>query len=258
MKLKRPERALQTSCQQCQFAVYDNDTRLGKSNKIEGTQTGCQAGRLDKLQDYVIEGYNGDQKFYVIDCLCNMFRGPDWNAGVRDLDLARKELEPLFSIIIDASSPQAESVDVTAKSISEIAYDHKKISVLFSVDISSSKKHKKVLLETFKTLEGDGYKPQMIVALSEKHKDLETFRRGAGCSYFIKTKLGQKIPSTFFRDIDSALNDDMVRAVVFDREGMSAISFPVYAARAAEHKTYGEFESSIRTEAKEMELYSQI
>ena len=90
MKSKPQDRSLQTSCQECQFAIYDDDERLGKVSG--GTQTGCLAGRLETLKDYVVEAYNDDQSFYVIDCVCNMFRQKSWNAGRRDVKLAREEI----------------------------------------------------------------------------------------------------------------------------------------------------------------------
>ena len=124
MKSKPSERSLQTSCQLCQFAVYDNDTRLGTENKRGKTQTGCHAGRLEQLKEYAVEAYNEEgeerQEFYVIDCVCNMFRKPSWNGGARDVKLAREEIEPLFSVIIDTESSTIEDIQTTRDSLVDI------------------------------------------------------------------------------------------------------------------------------------------
>ena len=267
MKSKLSERSLQTSCQLCQFAIYDNDTRLGTNNSHGKTQTGCHAGRLEQLKKYAVEAYNegGEeegftrppQEFYVIDCICNMFRRPDWNGGAKDVVLAREEIEPLFSVIIDTESSKAEDIKTTSDSLVDITYTKKKIAVVFSVGVKNTKL-RKAITQSFGKLQGAGYRPQIVMSSDKKNRELDAFRRAAGGSYFVKEKAGVEIPSTLFEDIDHALNEDMVRAVVFRREDVNVISLPAYASRGANHETYEEFKSSTCVEAKSMGLYAEI
>jgi len=267
MKSKPSERSLQTSCQLCQFAIYDNDTRLGTNSSRGKTQTGCHAGRLEQLKEYAVEAYNegGEeegvtippQEFYVMDCVCNMFRQPSWNGGARDVGLARAEIEPLFSVIIDTESSKAEDIKTTSDSLVGITYTKKKIAAVFSVGVKNTKL-RKAITESFGKLQGAGYRPQIVMSANKKDRELDSFRRAAGGTYFVKEKAGVEIPSTLFEDIDHALNEDMVRAVVFRREGVNVISLPAYAVRGANHETYEEFKASVCVEAKSAGLYTEI
>ena len=91
MRLERNEtnNRLQTSCQECVFAVYEEDT-----------QTGCEFGRTEKSQ--TIEAYNEKGKFFVIDGICNLMRKKDWNDGIIDKDKLMSEVSLSFLIIVDA------------------------------------------------------------------------------------------------------------------------------------------------------------
>lgn len=80
---------LQTSCQECVFAVYEDDT-----------QTGCEFDRTEKSQ--TIEAYNEKGKFFVIDGICNLIRNKDWNDGIADKDKLMSEVSLSFFIMVDA------------------------------------------------------------------------------------------------------------------------------------------------------------
>ena len=59
-----------TSCCECVFAEYVGDT-----------QTGCSMGRLEKFRKNgttVLEAYNDEKEFFVIERFCSAFRDSEW------------------------------------------------------------------------------------------------------------------------------------------------------------------------------------
>ena len=58
MKSKPSGKMVETSCKECIFAVYENDT-----------QVGCFANRIEKFKEAkeIIEAYDDEKEFYVRD-----------------------------------------------------------------------------------------------------------------------------------------------------------------------------------------------
>jgi len=242
---------LQTSCKECQFATYDGNT-----------QDGCAANRLSQLEAYVTEAYDDNKEFYVIDCLCNMFRAPAWNGGNPDVEKARQEIKPLFSIVIDADNFKSESLYAkelsrTRESLVKIKYDHKRVAILYSTFANATKETKRNIRQSFDKLWAAGFRPQIVTVIEEKMKDYDTFRK-AGCNYFVRIGAGEEVSPTLFSDIDVQLNEKMSRAVVFNREGTLVISYVAYSALFGMHETYESFKDHITHESKRRELYLEI
>jgi len=251
MRLKHQDRALQTSCKECQFATYS-----GK------TQEGCAAGRLDKLKEYVVDAYDDDKEFYVVDCLCNMFRAPSWNEGVPDTDKARSEVMPLFSIVIgsdnsEAELPYWEKLSRTTESLVKMTYDPTKVAIIYSTRATATQETKRNIRRSFDQMGAAGFNPQIVAVTEEKMRDYDTFKR-AGGAYFITIVVGEEVPSTLLSDIDVQLNEKMRRAIVFDRNGLLAISFFAYSARFLLHETYESFKEHICSDSKDQGLYLKI
>lgn len=251
MKSKHQDRALQTSCKKCQFATYN-----------ENTQEGCAAGRLDKLKEYVIDAYDDDKEFYVIDCLCNMFRTPSWNGGTPDVDRARAEVRPLFSIIIDSCNSESElsyrkKLSRTTESLIKMTYDPKRVAIIYSARATATKETKHSIRMSFDKLGEAGFNPQIVAVAEDKMRDYDTFKR-AGGAYFIAIAAGEEVPSALLSDIDMQLNEEMSRAVVFENNGLLVISFIAYSARFLLHETYESFEEHICSDSKDQGLYLRI
>ena len=105
---------IQTSCQDCLFAVYDEDT-----------QVGCQHNRLDEAE-VLVEAYNERGNFFVVEGLCNLLRHDSWNNGVADKDKALSEISLSFHVIVDAFS--LNSLDL--KRIDVQYYGDYKVSIV--------------------------------------------------------------------------------------------------------------------------------
>lgn len=70
------KKKIETPCKFCVFAKYD-----GK------TQTDCELGLLKKYREYstqIIEAYDEESEFFVIDKVCLGHRGPEWKKRNQD------------------------------------------------------------------------------------------------------------------------------------------------------------------------------
>lgn len=107
MKYRQYGKKINTSCQDCIFALYE-----------ESTQTGCE---FDKLKEYdLIEAYNENGNFYVLDGLCNLLRHKDWNGGEKDISKLMSEICFDFFVIIDGFALDSMSLKKV-----NVEYQHK-------------------------------------------------------------------------------------------------------------------------------------
>jgi len=244
MKSKHPDSLLQTSCKECLFATYD-----GK------TQTGCEANRIAKFEDYVIEAYDDEKEFYVIDCLCNYHRLPSWNDGKADLSKVIDENKPTFAVILDTDNITKAKADTTLNSILSMDYDYSKMGVVLSQN-SPLNKAKRGLINSLRNrlVENDIY-TSVIVNLNPKTSDVETFRKTGRRSHFIKTYIGQEIPRDAFNRIHEELNETLKRAVYFEFDEVEAISCMTFASTYLEYCDYKLFKEETKNKSIEQNLY---
>lgn len=133
MKSQQQEKKYQTNCQDCLCAEYE-----GK------TQTGCALNRIEIFKDRgeVREVYDAENReFYIIDRICNGYRGPSWNGGKLDKDLILSDISIHFGILVDTKSiAQNTDEDIVKNFVEKIKsckYDLSKISIALSNQIES-------------------------------------------------------------------------------------------------------------------------
>ena len=254
MKSKPQDKTLQTSCKECLFSVYEKNT-----------QTGCLANRIEMFKqtargDIIIAAYDDEKEFYVVDGLCNYFRPPSWNKGKADLNKAIDESKTTFSIMIYADQINEDNLSRTQKSIQEIDYEHSKISVVISHDLTMETQQKKIVTKLYEFLAQDlNIDTKINAYLSETQQDYEAFRKVQGL-YFIRLVVNDKntVSKNTFSNIDAALNNRAVRAVVFDDGNAVAIAYTVFLTRFKDYEDFNEFQSAIMEESQSVNLYHSL
>ena len=84
-----------TSCKECVFAMYVGDTQMD-----------CSLGRLERFGKsgaVVIESYDDDKEFFVIERFCNTYRPEDWEPKYKKLtkeDSALRESQATFDFVV--------------------------------------------------------------------------------------------------------------------------------------------------------------
>ena len=92
---------MQTACKNCVFAKYKGKTQID-----------CKLGRIDKFRKHgtnIIEAYDHEKEFYVIDRVCIAFRTDKWRKAVKSLNQdifkrVKDELVPTIVFIVLLSS----------------------------------------------------------------------------------------------------------------------------------------------------------
>jgi hypothetical protein len=95
MKSQQQENNItKTSCKDCIFSVYHKNT-----------QTGCLVDRIETYKnidkDLVIEAYDNEKEFFVVNRFCNYYQNSSWNNGIPDTNKIRNQAKVSFNIIVD-------------------------------------------------------------------------------------------------------------------------------------------------------------
>lgn len=211
---------IHTSCKDCVFATYDEDT-----------QTGCRAGRLDKYRQNgsdIIEAFDNEKEFFVINkklCNLNRDRNSEWaqkHVG-RELDQARSEvcLKVIIIVMLDAGlildeleKTAASLVHQTVPPFSVIFFNHQKaVSVAKIHDVLWKTVGNKITwrMAQNKTKKADGTFPNIKEAVGLYLDNLPNpaVSTTPCASYYSIFKAGFAVPPTFIEDLDAAMNDDM-------------------------------------------------
>lgn len=242
-------RHLQTSCKTCLFATYKG-----------GTQTGCKAGRIKKYRDQglVLEAYDNDREFYVINTLCNQLRTPEWNGGEVDVDKAYNEVAPTHTIIIFTDSITARSKNSAVAYLKNIDYDRSKIRIVISQKISAPKKEKTLVTQLYTQVKEIGFAYLVTkVSIDSKFRDFDLFRVSK-TSFCTRVDMSQKVPKNFFKAIHKKLNKEATKGVIFEKMGIKAISHPLVMGGFSGFEDYSIFESAVSKQAVEQNFYINL
>jgi hypothetical protein len=251
MKSKPPAEKsehLHTSCKECVFAVYKGNT-----------QVECSADRLSilKKNNHIIEAYDEDREFYVVDCFCNYFRPPKWNDGKPDVNKASNENHPRFSIALYADQISEASFRKTVDEISKIDYDKDRIKVIISQLMTAPTQKKKLCTKLFESITRLGFEARIVTLFDGALRDYDTFKQATD-GYIVKIKPGEPIPPAMFQQIGYRLNEALDRKVVFESNKTRAISMMVFRTSFHNFKNYNEFDEALTKEAKASNMYIDL
>jgi hypothetical protein len=130
MKSQQQDQTIKTNCKDCAFAIYSNDTQIS-----------CVFNRVDKFQPDVIEAYDNDKQFFVINRLCTYYRNKLWGYSVDDTAKVEEESALSFDLVFDCNSIDDNGVNNIINFLLSCSYNPKKVRVFL---IHESSKHNDV------------------------------------------------------------------------------------------------------------------
>ena len=118
---------IKTNCRDCTFSIYEGQT-----------QTGCEANRIDTFRDqgYLVEAYDEEKEFYLIERLCNLSTH-DENANLED---SRNKVSLSFDLFMQCSDIKLD-MDLQ-KTVDQFAYD--KLNILLMHDYEEASKQQRI------------------------------------------------------------------------------------------------------------------
>lgn len=203
-----PDPTKQTSCKHCLFSVYENNT-----------QTGCELGRIEKFGDLVISAYDNDKEFYVIDRICNMHRGPNWNDGIKDIKKAYEESCMSFDIFIDCDDINDDYAEKISNELANISYPSNKYSITFfhSCDLDISKR--KLISQLHSKFKST------ISLYLDRTEYLESIIFKAKNAFHLLLNKNNVVEfASFIREVDRLINIDLKRFVICKHDNKVTLS----------------------------------
>lgn len=196
----------QTSCKECIFAIYEDNT-----------QVACEANRIEKFKKDIIEAYDNEKEFFVINRICNLYKTKDWNNGQKDLSKAKFESSITCDILINCDNIDDEMMKYIQSLLSTI--NKKYIIKLFhSYQISDDKKEK------IKNLVYTDHNIFVSMYINKAEYIYLTLLKSASAFHTIVDETNYIGIEKFILDIDTIINEDLGRGLIFKSGSKTAIS----------------------------------
>lgn len=122
MKSNPKDQLVRTNCKNCVFAIYDNNEKP--------TQIGCHHDRIQKYKPDIIEAYDEEKEFYVINRLCLYYREQKWGYSHLDKEKVKEESALSFDIIFDCRNLNKNKADAIIKFLCNNDYYKSKLNVV--------------------------------------------------------------------------------------------------------------------------------
>ena len=244
MKSEQRDNPVQTSCKECLFAKYDGIT-----------QTDCLADRLKHFDGDIIEAYDEEKEFYVINRTCTFIRPKSWNEGKSEVEKARLEVKTSFGLFINLPDFSEEELVKTVGSIKKINYDKSKIVVtMCHLQGGESELYVKLLGDLLNA----GVEAYLSVSIHEAAKEWDNLNRFRNCLFFSIVSAGQEIDADIFSRCDEALNDDGKIFASAQRNGTSLLLTKIFLNHYIEYKSIYEIEEALMLQSKEEEKHESL
>jgi hypothetical protein len=238
MKSQQQEK-IQTNCKDCLFAIYNDKT-----------QVSCATNRIVAFGNDVVEAYDDDKEFYVINRFCNYYRKTTWNDGEIDFEKLKKETDIPFDLFISAKGLSSNEL---IQLLFNLKYDQTKIRVsvfhhmLDNVDMVEIKKLVKLTNCT-------------ITACADIDKYLHNSIIRSNNNYHAVLVNENKHKIRDLDSINSVINNELKQAIIFNLNGIEFVSNIAYKLESLinESISYIENLTSLKQKSQQENMYIEI
>ena len=228
MNTEQPDDKLWTSCKDCIFAIYDDNT-----------QTECSHGRLAKFKKVgtnVVEATDDDKNYMVVERFCNKYREDAWMKGVKDkAKQVSKEIEIRCGVFIVLTKGKTIK-DMEATILS--CLKQKRVKPDYFVVVNNSDvSHPEVISRMHHTIK----KKAIFYAVRALHVEatldecVDLAFNQAKNGYYITFEAGYESLPNFLDKIDYLINEELETIILIKPEGRINGMF----AQCAIHKILG-------------------
>lgn len=251
MKSQQQEQSIKTSCCDCAFAIYNGNT-----------QTGCIFDRIKKF-DNIVEAYNKDKEFFVLNRLCNYYRNKSWGYSSNDAKKVEQESATSFNVLINYSTLNDEKVDHIIQLINTTQYYDNKVNFTLFHNNENDDNVKDHVVKIIHSTSQNFHRMSLSLCYV-REVFLSTFLKKTRNDFHILL-LDDQILSfdiSMIIDVNKYINDDFKRGIVFARNDIYCISnfaFKSYAFTESKEKTtYEENRNLLLEVAKKKKLFIEI
>jgi len=222
MSLPLPDHTLKTSCKNCIFSIYEGDT-----------QKDCQFDRINKFKslDKVIEAYDNEKEFYVINGLCNLSRPLSWNGGVSDKNKALEESSVNYKIYFNCEDLTSEFKNRILQ-FSQNSYYNTKYSITLYHDLNASQDLKKEIIDIYRASNQKIY----ITSCRNIDEYLHNACLNSKEAYSINIKNADTFDLDILSKINNKINLDLNKGLVIKNGTVYVISNTIYKIENLENQ----------------------
>lgn len=216
---QQDNKIIKTNCKHCVFAKYDGDTQVDclhdRINKFR------QLPENNELFQYVVEAYDEENEFFVINRLCTLYRDKySWNDGIADKEKALNEVKITFDILINCNNLDDQYYAYIKKLMaSATLYNIQKFNFYLYHDQSLNKENRKKILPLL------NISPKCSLSIFFEKDILEhNILSQTRNSYHVMIDYDNRIESTVFDKLNDILNNDLKKVLVAKNEDNYLIS----------------------------------
>ena len=230
---------IKTNCRDCTFSIYEGQT-----------QTGCEANRIDTFRDqgYLVEAYDEEKEFYLIERLCNLSTH-DENANLED---SRNKVSLSFDLFMQCSDIKLD-MDLQ-KTVDQFAYD--KLNILLMHDYEEASKQQRIkIFELYKLLPNS-----TISSYFDYDFTLHEKVSKSNSAFHAIVDSNQDVPPDTFSKIDSFINDKLEKATTCKINNITFVSNLAYKMYCMKNDSvnYESNSKEVIADSKNQNLYKEI
>lgn len=181
--------------------------------KVGTPQIGCEFNRIETLKNKGAATYNEEKGVYELDFLCNLYREND-----QTKEEARQSVMPVFGVVLDGMLSEE-----IVQSILDIDYPPHGVKIVFGSEPLESKKLEESINLLHKIKGKFPDTTLVMTTTSGAVREKELFRRIYPCTHFVTLKGVVDIDPTLFKRIDTILNEDLDRILIFETEAVRVV-----------------------------------
>lgn len=245
MKSQHNEHTIKTNCKDCAFAIYEDKSQIS-----------CKFNRIEKFGKDVIEAYDNDNEFYVIDRLCTYYRNKAWGYTQADTDKVLKESAIGFDIIFNCSNINAEQTQIITHFINNHNYYPSKINIILIHDYNSYSAVKEFVSKIARNISTHVGITICEDITSQVHQILLKTKN----AYHALIQYPELLEINSLSRINSFINDDLNKLVIANVNGVEFIGNFIYQLfyTMNNNKNYQDNINNIIKDSKEKNMYIEI
>ncbi len=230
-------------CNKCVFNIED-----------EGVQTGCSAGRLQKLIDKGKANMPTGETAYELTQFCNMYREDEC-----DLDKQRYNVMPLFGIVVSIKpEDNLDQVNELCENLDSLEYPREKLKIVLSAP--SGLKYAQNLMHTFRMLKENLKAAELVLHLhnDENTRDNETFKKLVQATYFVKMGVNDRLDQQVFKSIDKLVNEELKQPCFAENNSVPIVLKSMMQQIYYNYESYEKAVEGLKTMSMEQDKYEKI
>lgn len=248
MKSQQQDRPIKTSCKNCAFAIYEDRSQIA-----------CAFNRISKFdKNDIIEAYDDQKEFYVINRSCNYYRSNKSNYASVDLKKVQAESALSFDVFFNYSNLTTQDCKSILNTIQNNGYYKEKLKFTCIHDYENESKVKDYVIKIWTEAGRD-----IIVTVCHP---VDEFVKGYlskttnDFHLFVNENNFENIDPQLFTNINEYINTDLKRAIVINKNNILAVHNLAYKTciKLNPDMTHKECIDNIIQQSKSTNYYVEI